>query len=110
MPKRIHPLTDAKVRTAKPQEKEYKLFDGGGLFLMVTPLGAKLWHFKYYFKSKEKKLALGAYPAISLLDARQRRDEARRQLANGNDPGAVRKPQKQVKVEETETFEVIARE
>jgi hypothetical protein len=77
---------------------------------MVTPSGGRLWHFKYRFDSKEKKLALGTYPEISLADARLRRDEARRQIAQGIDPGAVRKAQKQAKTEDTETFEVIARE
>jgi len=110
MPKRVKPLTDTKVRTAKPQHKEYKLFDGEGLFLLITPTGGKLWNFKYRFDKKEKKLALGSYPEISLLDARRKRDDARRLLANDVDPGAVRKAQKQAKVEETETFEVIARE
>ena len=66
MPKRINPLTDTKVRNAKPKEGAYKLFDGGGLFLLVTPSGGKLWHFKYRFDGKEKKLALGSYPAKSL--------------------------------------------
>jgi len=110
MPKRIKPLSEIKVRNAKPREKEYKLFDGGGLFLLITPSGGKLWHFKYRFDDKEKKLAFGSYPAISLYDARQRRDDARKLLANNVDPGAVRKAQKQTKIEETETFEVIARE
>lgn len=110
MPKKIKPLTEIKVRSAKPQENEYKLFDGGGLFLLVTPSGGKLWHFKYRFDKKEKKLTCGTYPEISLLDARKRRDEARSQIAHGIDPGAARKAQKQAKVEETETVEVIARE
>jgi integrase len=110
MPKRIKPLSEVKVRNSKSRDREYKLFDGGGLFLLVTPSGGKLWHFKYRFDDKEKKLTLGKYPEISLLDARQRRDEARRQLANGIDPGAVRKAQKQAKVQDTETFEVISRE
>ena len=110
MPKKITPLSEVKVRTAKPNQKTYKLFDGGGLFLLVTPTGGKLWHFKYRFDHREKKLTFGTYPEISLADARQRRDEARRQLAHGVDPGAVRKAQKQAKTEETETFEVIARE
>jgi integrase len=110
MPKRITPISEVKVRTSKPREAAYKIFDGGGLFLLVTPSGGKLWHFKYRFDMKEKKLAFGAYPEISLFDARQRRDEARKQLANGIDPGAVRKAQKQAVTEETETFEVIARE
>ena len=110
MPKRIKPLSEVKVRTVKPQEKDFKLFDGGGLFLLVTKSGGKLWHFKYRFDKKEKKLALGAYPEISLIDARRRLDEARSQLAHGIDPGAVRKAQKQTKTESTETFEIIARE
>ena len=110
MPKRIIPLTDMKVLKAKPQDKPVSLFDGGGLYLLVTLTGGKLWRFKYRFEGKEKKLALGAYPEISLLDARQRRDDARRLIANGIDPGAVRKAQKQANIQETETFEVIARE
>jgi integrase len=110
MPKRIKPLSEIKVRSAKSKESEYKLFDGGGLFLLVTPSGGKLWHFKYRFDKKEKKLTFGTYPEVNLLDARRRRDDARRLLANNVDPGAVRKAQKQAKVEETETVEVIARE
>ncbi len=110
MPKRITPLSEVKVRNAKSRGNAYKLFDGGGLFLMVTPSSGKLWHFKYRFDEKEKKLAFGTYPEISLADARARRDEARKQIAHGIDPGAVRKAQKQAQTEETETFEVIARE
>ncbi len=110
MPKRILPLSEIKIRTSKPQEKEYKLFDGGGLYLLITASGGKLWHFKYRFNGKEKKLSFGSYPEISLLDARKRRDDARKLLANDVDPGAVRKAQKQAKIEDTETFEVIARE
>ena len=110
MPKRIVPLTDMKVQKAKSKDKNVTLFDGGGLFLMVTPSGGKLWRFKYRYDSKQKLLAFGSYPEISLLDARKRRDEARGQLAHGIDPGAVRKAQKQANIQETETFEVIARE
>jgi len=110
MPKRIIPLTEVKVRTAKPRENPYKIFDGGGLFLLVTPSGGKLWHFKYRFNRKEKKLSFGMYPEVSLIDARQRRDEARKQLANGIDPGILRKTRKQAVVAETETFEAIAGE
>jgi integrase len=110
MPKRIIPLTEMQVSKAKPQEKQVTLFDGGGLFLLITPSGGKLWRFKYRFDGKEKLLALGPYPEISLAAARQRRDEARRQVAHGIDPGAVRKAQKQAEAKETETFEVIARE
>ncbi|MEN6421707.1 MAG: integrase arm-type DNA-binding domain-containing protein [Smithella sp.] len=110
MPKIIKPLTEVKVRTAKPKEKSYKLFDGDGLYLFITPPGGRLWRFKYRFDDKEKILTFGSYPEISLLDARQKRDGARRQLANDIDPGAVRKAQKQANIQETETFEVIARE
>ena len=104
------PLTDMKVRSAKSKEKPYKLSDFDGLYLLVTEKGQKWWRFRYRFDRKEKLLSLGTYPEISLADARQRRDEARRQIAHGIDPGAVRKAQKQSETEETETFEVIARE
>lgn len=110
MPKKITPLSDTAVRSAKPQENQYKLFDGGGLFLLVTPQGGKLWRCKYRYDDKEKLLTFGTYPEVSLADARRRRDDARRQIASGIDPGAVRKAQKQAETEETETFEVIARE
>ena len=66
MPKRITPLSEVKIRTTKPGKNPYKLFDGGGLFLLVTPSGGKLWNFKYRFDNKEKKLALGPYPEFSL--------------------------------------------
>jgi len=110
MPKRIIPLSDMKVQKAKSKDKSITLFDGGGLFLLVTPTGGKLWRFKYRFDGKEKKLAFGSYPEISLLDARKRRDEARSQLAHGIDPGTLRKAQKQANTEATETFEIITRE
>jgi integrase len=104
------PLNEMKIRNAKPKEKFYKLTDSDGLYLHVTEKGGKLWRFKYRFGGKYKLLALGVYPEISLLYARQKRDEARRQLAKGIDPGAIRKAQKQAKTEETETIEVVARE
>jgi len=104
------PLTEMKVRNAKPREKFYKLSDSGGLYLHVTEKGSKLWRFKYRYDGKQKLLAFSTYPEISLLDARRRRDDARRLLANNVDPGAVRKAQKQAEVEETDTFEVIVRE
>ncbi|HHB75743.1 MAG TPA: DUF4102 domain-containing protein [Desulfobulbus sp.] len=110
MPKRIAPLTDTRVRTARPGKGPKKLFDGGGLFLLVTPSGGKLWKFKYRFEGKEKKLSFGAYPDISLVEARQRREEARSLLAHGVDPSATKKAQKLADTQEAETFEVIARE
>ena len=110
------PLTEMKVRNAKLKEKPYKIFDNEGLYLHVTETGGKLWRFKYRFDNndgkgkKEKLLAFGRYPEVSLHDARQRRDDARKLLANNVDPGAIRKAQKQAKTESTETFEIIARE
>ena len=73
MPKRITSLTDTEVRSAKPQDKQYKLFDGGGLFLLVTPQGGKLWRCKYRYDNKEKLLTFGAYPEISLADVLDRK-------------------------------------
>ena len=110
MPKRIVPLTDMKVQKSKPQNKPVTLFDGGGLFLLVTPSGGKLWRFKYRYDGKQKLLALGAYPEVSLADARHKREDARKLLASKNDPGAVRKAQNQANTQKSETFETIARE
>ncbi|MDO3376557.1 tyrosine-type recombinase/integrase [Geoalkalibacter halelectricus] len=111
MPKRIASLTDLQISRAKPQEKQKALFDGGGLFLLVTPAGGKLWRFKYRFSGKEKILAFGAYPEISLGEARQRREEARKHLANGVDPGEIKKSLQAATVARLEEgFEVIARE
>jgi integrase len=110
MPKRIAPLTDTKIRTAKPAEKPQKLFDGGGLFLLVTPTGGKLWRFKYRFGGNEKLLSMGTYPGTSLAEARQRRDQASALLAKGLDPGETKKAQKAAGKQEAETFEIIARE
>ncbi len=110
MPKRILPLTDLQVSKAKPQGKQVTLFDGGGLFLLVTPTGGKLWRFKYRYQGKEKLISLGTYPEISLSDARQRREEARKLVANGVDPGEVKKAQKAAVVSSNEkSFEVVSR-
>ena len=110
MPKRIAPLTDTKVRTTKPTEKPQKLFDGGGLFLLLTPTGGRLWRFKYRFGGSEKLLSIGTYPETSLAEARQRRDQASALLAKGIDPSETKKAQKAAGNQETETFEIIARE
>ena len=91
MPKKITPLSDTQVSKVKPQAKDYKLSDGGGLFLLVTVSGGKLWRFQFRFDGKQKLLALGQYPSVSLADARQRREDARKLLANGQDPAAVKK-------------------
>lgn len=87
-------LTDVKARNAKSGKKQIKLSDGDGMYLLITPNGGRYWRLKYRFEGKEKLLALGTYPEISLAEARVRRDEARKHLAHGIDPGAVRKSQK----------------
>jgi len=89
MPKRILPVTDLQVQKAKAKDKEYKLSDGGGLHLLVTPSGGKLWRLQYRFAGKQKTIAFGSYPEISLSKARQYREEARQALAIGNDPGCL---------------------
>lgn len=104
-------LSDVAVRNAKPGEKPIRMFDGGGLYLEVAPTGGKLWRLKYRFGGKEKLLALGKYPDVSLKDARERRDEARKLLANEVDPSENRKQQKSAKAERSaNSFEVVARE
>lgn len=111
MPKRITPLTDLQVSRAKPQAKQWTLFDGGGLYLLITPSGGKLWRFKYRYNGKEKLLSFGAYPELSLADARQRREAARKLVANGSDPSEVKKVRKAAKVAVDEnSFEVVSRE
>ncbi|BFI64468.1 hypothetical protein okayama3_00530 [Yersinia pseudotuberculosis] len=105
------PLTDIKVKSAKPTDKAYKLTDGGGMYLLVKPNGSKYWRLKYRFVGKEKMLSIGVYPDVSLADARQKRDEARKVLAAGGDPGEVKKADKLAQKLSTEnTFEAIARE
>lgn len=111
MPKRIIPLSDVKVRNAKPKGKDYKLSDGGGLYLLVTPTGGKLWRFKYHFGGKEKLLAMGVYPVVSLTEARQRRDNAKQLLEQGIDPSIHQKAAKAARDESiANSFEAIARE
>lgn len=104
-------LTDTAIKKAKPAKKQYKLFDERGLFLLVAPKGGKWWRFKYRFDSKEKLLSLGTYPDTSLKDARAQRDEARSQVADGLDPGELRKAKKKSNVDNlANSFEIIARE
>jgi len=104
-------LSDTAIRNAKPAVKPVRMFDGGGLYLEITPAGGKLWRLKYRFDGKEKRLALGKYPETGLKDARERRDAARKLLADDTDPGAHRKA---VEVDKARmaanSFEVVALE
>jgi integrase len=100
-------LTHSAVVGAKTQEKPYKLYDERGLFLLVKPSGARLWRFKYLYGGTEKLLALGAYPDVSLALARDRRDDARKLVANHIDPSAKRRAEKSA---EADTFAAIAKE
>jgi integrase len=112
MPKKVSvSLSDVKIKNSKPREKDYKLFDGDGLFLLVTSTGGKLWRLKYRFDGKEKTLALGKYPVVTLMAARERRMEAKRKLDAGIDPVAEKKAEKADIIEQTKnTFDNIARE
>jgi integrase len=101
------PLTDTAIRNAKPKDKPYKLADEKGLFLLVNPNGSRWWRLKFRIGGKEKLLSLGVYPAVSLKEARDKRDEARKLIAQGIDPCAQRKA---TRAAEAETFEAIARE
>lgn len=104
-------LTDPAVRNAKPGDAPRKLTDGGGMFLSIQPSGSKWWRLAYRFDGKQKLLALGTYPDTSLADARLKRDEARKLLANGIDPSAHKKAVKRAETALVKnTFEAVARE
>ena len=102
-------LTDIQIRNAKPKGKAYKLSDAGGLFLFVTPSGGKLWRLSYRFEGKQKTLSFGAYPIITLLEARAKRDEAKKLLAKNQDPNEISKLDKAEKqANNANTFELWA--
>ncbi len=104
-------LSDAKARNAKAKTKPYKIADGEGLFLVVMPSGSKYWRLRYFFAGKEKLLALGVYPEVSLADARERRAQARKVLGAGGDPSETKKEAKRLTTLKTaNAFEVVARE
>lgn len=104
-------LTDIAVRTAKSRDREYKLADGAGLYLLVTPAGGRLWRLKYRMDGVERKLALGRYPDVSLSDARKGRDAARQAASAGNDPAAAkRRARIAAKVAAATTFGDVAAE
>jgi integrase len=105
------PLTDTAIRTLKPAAKSYRKSDERGLYLEIYPSGAKLWRFKYRFLDKEKRVALGAYPDVSLALARKKRDAFREQLAQGIDPSMERKRERLVaKISAANTFKEVAEE
>ena len=101
------PLSDPAIRAAKPREKPYKLFDEDGLFLLVAPSGGRWWRLKYTLHGKEKGISLGTYPDVSLQRAREKRDDARRQIADGLDPSALRKAARNA---HGDTLEALANE
>ena len=105
------PLTDAKVRTIKPGPTPVKLSDGGGLHLLVQPSGSKLWRMGYRYGGKQKTLAFGQYPAVSLAAARVARDDAKRHLRSNEDPSTVNKAQQAAKkLAAASTFRAVAEE
>lgn len=104
-------LTDTAIRNAKARDKDYKLADSGGLYLLITPAGGKLWRLKFRVDGKERKLALGRYPEISLAEARKQRDAARSQMAQGADPAREKQRRKvHAKLSAENTFGAIAAE
>ena len=105
------PLTDAKIRSSKPAEKAFKVSDSGGLYLLVKPNGAKLWRWKYRIAKKENHFAIGVYPSVSLAEAREARDAARKLVKQGIHPAHERQAQQAAQVaENANTFEAVARE
>ena len=102
-------LSDTVCRNAKAKEKPYKLFDSGGLYLEVSPTGQRYWRLKYRIFNKEKRIALGIYPATSLVEAREEREKAKKLIKNHIDPSAERQEQKRIAcLKATETFQKVA--
>lgn len=104
----LNVLTERKIATTQPGEKEVRLFDGGGLYLAIRPTGTRTWKWKYRFAGVEKKLTLGPYPLLSLAQAREARDRAKRSLLEGTDPGVQRRAARQ-RARIGESFEEVAR-
>ena len=104
-------LTDIQIRNAKPKKKIYKLGDGTGLYLQISPSGGKYWRYNYRYINKNKTLSLGTYPKISLKEARKLFFEARQMLDDGVDPSFQKKVKKSLKIEQADnTFQSIALE
>ena len=112
MPKIVSPLTDIQAKNAKPKDKPYKLADGGGLYLEVMPTGSKLWRMKFrQANGKENRLSFGKYPEVSIAQAREQRDAARRLKAESVDPGEAKRERARLATEKSaNTFEKLARE
>ena len=108
MTKRAQATTEAAIKHAKPEAKAYKMTAGQGMYLLVNPTGSKLWRLKYRFAGKEKTLSFGAYPDVTLAQARLKREQARQQLAEGIDPSELLKQQRQQATAEALTFKVVA--
>jgi integrase len=105
------PLSEPQLRSAKPRERPYKLFDSGGLYVLVNPNGSKLWRMRFVLSGKENVLALGAYPKVGLQRARQDRNAAREKIEQGTNPAAEKRVKKAVAIQtEGPTFERVARE
>jgi integrase len=107
MPKQATPLTDTKIRNTSPGTKDITLFDGGGLFLLIKATGSKLWRLKYRHLGKDNMLSMGAYPEVTLKEARSRRDAARQLLANGTNPSDARKELAKEEQATTTTFRQV---
>ena len=104
-------LSNIAIKNAKPKDKKYKMTDGDGMFLLISPSGSKSWRLKYYFNTKQKELCLGLYPVVSLARAREKRLEARRLLSEGIDPGVVKQEKKRDQlINAGNTFEAVARQ
>lgn len=103
-------LADVRIRTAKPKDKSYKLFDGGGLFILIKPTGSKLWRLKYRFLGKERLFSIGSYPNVGAAEARQTRDSVKKLISQGIEPIQQRKTSRNQRMEASEnTLESVAR-
>ena len=104
-------LTDTACKKAKAESTQRKISDGGGLYLLIKPGSGKYWRLKYYFLGRERMMALGVYPVVSLADARKRREDAKKLLANGIDPATAKKERKREAIQNAaNTFEAVGRE
>lgn len=104
-------LTALQVEHTKPGSKPVRLYDGRGLYLEISPTGGRRWRFRYFVARRERRMSLGPYPELSLKEAREKREELRKQVAAGTDPGEIRQLTKLALVNGSgNTFEAIARE